>query len=205
MVTRAFKYVVKASIASVDDISQTPAAIATSLNILFGSQSTNNNEKVERQDYELKLRWLKAFLLRRFGWKLNDEFRHLRKLAILRGLCHKVGLELVPRDYDMDSPNPFRKDDIVSMIPVCKVNIYAPHPSLILFSLSSPFLFSISFSLMVCSFYDPPQHVICSSADGRTLLESSKVALDKGKLEDAVNYGTKVRIRVTMLSFQLSA
>ncbi|KAL0441654.1 UNVERIFIED_CONTAM: protein TSS [Sesamum radiatum] len=34
-------------------------------------------------------------------------------------------------------------------------------------------------------------HVGCSSADGRTLLESSKIALDKGKLEDAVNYGTK--------------
>lgn len=36
------------------------------------------------------------------------------------------------------------------------------------------------------------QHVACSSADGRNLLESSKTALDKGKLEDAVNYGTKV-------------
>jgi len=36
------------------------------------------------------------------------------------------------------------------------------------------------------------QHVVYSSADGRTLLESSKVALDKGKLEEAVNYGTKV-------------
>jgi protein TIF31 len=35
------------------------------------------------------------------------------------------------------------------------------------------------------------QHVACSSADGRTLLESSKTFLDKGKLEDAVNYGTK--------------
>lgn len=37
-----------------------------------------------------------------------------------------------------------------------------------------------------------PQHVACSSADGRTLLESSKTSLDKGKLEDAVNYGAKV-------------
>lgn len=36
------------------------------------------------------------------------------------------------------------------------------------------------------------QHVACSSADGRTLLESSKTSLDKGKLDDAVNYGTKV-------------
>lgn len=38
------------------------------------------------------------------------------------------------------------------------------------------------------------QHVGCSSIDGRNLLEASKIALDKGKLEDAVNYGTKVHI-----------
>jgi protein TIF31 len=42
--------------------------------------------------------------------------------------------------------------------------------------------------------HNASQNVGCSSADGRTLLESSKVALDKGKLEDAVNYGTKVII-----------
>ena len=36
------------------------------------------------------------------------------------------------------------------------------------------------------------QQAACSSADGRQLLESSKTALDKGKLEDAVTYGTKV-------------
>jgi hypothetical protein len=36
------------------------------------------------------------------------------------------------------------------------------------------------------------QQVACSSADGRTLLESSKTALDKGKLDDAVTFGTKV-------------
>lgn len=36
------------------------------------------------------------------------------------------------------------------------------------------------------------QHILCSSADGRDLLESSKTALDKGKLDDAVTYGTKV-------------
>lgn len=36
------------------------------------------------------------------------------------------------------------------------------------------------------------QQAACSSADGRQLLESSKTALDKGKLEDAVAYGTKV-------------
>lgn len=47
----------------------------------------------------------------------------------------------------------------------------------------------IGFALVLESFL---QHVACSSADGRNLLESSKTALDKGKLDDAVIHGTKV-------------
>ncbi|CAI5476528.1 unnamed protein product, partial [Closterium sp. Yama58-4] len=35
------------------------------------------------------------------------------------------------------------------------------------------------------------KHVLCTSADGRTLLEASKAALDKGKLDEAVSCGTK--------------
>jgi hypothetical protein len=33
----------------------------------------------------------------------------------------QVGIELVPRDFDMDSPHPFRKSDVVSLVPVHKV------------------------------------------------------------------------------------
>lgn len=33
----------------------------------------------------------------------------------------QVGLELFPRDYDMESPKPFGKFDIISLVPVCKV------------------------------------------------------------------------------------
>ncbi|KAF2283066.1 hypothetical protein GH714_043725 [Hevea brasiliensis] len=67
MVTRAFKHIVKAVIASVENVADLSAAVASSLNFLLGS-------------------WL----------------------------------ELVPRDYDMECPNPFRKFDIISMVPVCK-------------------------------------------------------------------------------------
>ncbi|XP_021639689.2 protein REDUCED CHLOROPLAST COVERAGE 3 isoform X2 [Hevea brasiliensis] len=154
MVTRAFKHIVKAVIASVENVADLSAAIASSLNFLLGSCGMEDNDQNMKDDYVLKLRWLRTFLSRRFGWTLKDEFLHLRKLSVLRGLCHKVGLELVPRDYDMECPNPFGKFDIISIVPVCK-------------------------------------HVGCSSADGRNFLESSKMALDKGKLEDAVNYGTK--------------
>ncbi|XVE89045.1 hypothetical protein DITRI_Ditri19aG0118400 [Diplodiscus trichospermus] len=153
MVTRAFKHVLRAVVASVDKFEDLPSAIASTLNFLLGNGRVEDNAHNGNDDY-LKVRWLRKFFAAKFGWKLRDEFWHLRKLSILWGLCHKVGLELVPRDYDMECPEPFRNCDIISMYPVCK-------------------------------------HVGCSSADGRTLLESSKIALDKGKLDDAVNYGTK--------------
>ncbi|GAB4861594.1 hypothetical protein Ancab_036787 [Ancistrocladus abbreviatus] len=96
-----------------------------------------------------------VFLMKRYDWDISGfNYKDLRKFAILRGLCQKVGIELVPRDYNMNSPVPFHMADIVSLIPVPK---QAPY----------------------------------SSANGRQLLESSKTALDKGKLEEAVNDGTK--------------
>ncbi|XP_043722388.1 protein TSS isoform X3 [Telopea speciosissima] len=159
MVTRAFKHILKAIIASVENLGDLPAAIASSLNFFLGSCIKEINDQDLTNDYTLILRCLKTFVARRFGWRLKDEFQHLRKFSILKGLCHKVGLELAPRDYDMDSPNPFKKSDVISVVPVCK-------------------------------------HVTCSSADGRNLLESSKIALDKGKLEDAVNYGTKALAKI---------
>ncbi|KAA8522830.1 hypothetical protein F0562_009253 [Nyssa sinensis] len=153
MVVRAYKHVLQAVLAAVDNVADLATLVASCLNILLGTPSTENADITN--DDNLKWKWVETFLLKRFGWRWKSESRHdLRKFAILRGLCHKVGLELVPRDYDMDSVSPFKKSDIISMVPVYK-------------------------------------HVACSSADGRTLLESSKTSLDKGKLDDAVNYGTK--------------
>ncbi|CAN6233123.1 unnamed protein product [Urochloa humidicola] len=155
MVVRAFKHVLRAIIAAVDDVNDVADSVASCLNILLGPFPEENNNGNCGEDHNLRKRCLEVFLTKRFGWKWKNEYSlDLRKYAILRGLCHKVGLELVTKDYDMDMPNPFRKSDIISVVPIYK-------------------------------------HVACSSADGRTLLESSKTFLDKGKLEDAVNYGTK--------------
>jgi protein TIF31 len=146
MVTRAFKHILKVVIASINNISDLSAAIASSLNFLLGSCGVEGSDQTMKDDHALKLQWLRTFLSQRFGWTLKDEFQHLRKLSILRGLCHKVpivltavgccicpnhgfynkfpcqvGLELVPRDYDMECSNPFRKCDIISVVPVCKV------------------------------------------------------------------------------------
>ncbi|XP_068638770.1 protein REDUCED CHLOROPLAST COVERAGE 3-like isoform X2 [Aristolochia californica] len=154
MVTRAFKHLLKAIVSAVENIDELSSAIAAALNILLGSCPMQNVDHELNELYVLKMAWLRTFLKKRYNWNLRDDFQHLRKFSILRGVCHKVGLELTPKDYDMDSPDPFKKSDVISMVPVYK-------------------------------------HVACSSADGRTLLESSKTSLDKGKLEDAVNYGTK--------------
>ncbi|KAI4380533.1 hypothetical protein MLD38_006711 [Melastoma candidum] len=155
MVVRAYKHILQAVVAAVTNVADSAAAIASCLNLLLGTSSSEEQDVDTIKDEELKWKWVESFLWKRFTWQWKPETSHdIRKFAILRGICHKVGLELVPRDFDMDTPSPFKTNDIISMVPVYK-------------------------------------HVACSSADGRTLLESSKTSLDKGKLEDAVNYGTK--------------
>ncbi|KAF8094347.1 hypothetical protein N665_0365s0033 [Sinapis alba] len=151
MIIRAYKHILQAVIAAVENTADVAISIATCLNVLLGTPSDTESE----YDEKIKWTWVETFISKRFGWDWKHEgCQELRKFSILRGLSHKVGLELVPKDYEMDTSSPFKKLDIISMVPVYK-------------------------------------HVACSSADGRTLLESSKTSLDKGKLEDAVNYGTK--------------
>ncbi|XP_010321505.2 protein REDUCED CHLOROPLAST COVERAGE 1 isoform X2 [Solanum lycopersicum] len=154
MIIRAFKHILQAVIASVVEIEDLAAVIAATLNMMLGFPE--NDEQNEPHGIDpLVWRWLELFLKNRYEWETGIlNYKDVRKITILRGLCLKVGIELVPRDYDVNSPNPFRKEDIVSLVPVHK-------------------------------------QAVCSSADGRQLLESSKTALDKGKLEDAVSYGTK--------------
>ncbi|XP_057454810.1 protein REDUCED CHLOROPLAST COVERAGE 1 isoform X3 [Lotus japonicus] len=154
MIVRAFKHILRAVISAVVDKEKMATSIAGALNLLLGVPENRESDK-SCELHPIVWRWLVLFLKKRFDWDLSRlNYKDVRKFAILRGLCHKVGIELAPRDFDMDSPFPFQKSDIVSLVPVHK-------------------------------------QAACSSADGRQLLESSKTALDKGKLEDAVTYGTK--------------
>ncbi|XP_068495896.1 protein REDUCED CHLOROPLAST COVERAGE 1-like isoform X2 [Phaseolus vulgaris] len=158
MIVRAFKHILQAVIAVVDK-EKMAASIAAALNLLLGVPENRESDK-SCKIHPLVWKWLEVFLKKRFDWDLSSlNYSDVRKFAILRGLCHKVGIEFVPRDLDMDCPIPFQKSDIVSLVPVHK-------------------------------------QAACSSADGRQLLESSKTALDKGKLEDAVSYGTKALARL---------
>ncbi|KAL2893231.1 Protein TSS [Bienertia sinuspersici] len=122
MIVRAYKHILQAVIASVgiDDVAVT---VASALNLMLGVSESGNSDK-SYNVHSLVWRWLELFLLKRYDWDINGfNFKDLRKFSLLHGLCQKVGLELIPRDYDMNSPNPFRKTDIVSLIPVHKVRI----------------------------------------------------------------------------------
>ncbi|XVF33173.1 hypothetical protein REPUB_Repub17cG0145800 [Reevesia pubescens] len=153
MIVRAFKHILQAVIAVVNT-DKMAVSIASALNLMLGVPENGELHKSCKIHF-LVWKWLQVFLMKRYEWDISNlDFNDIRKFAILRGLCHKVGIELVPRDFDMDSPSPFQPSDVVSLVPVHK-------------------------------------QAACSSADGRQLLESSKTALDKGKLEDAVTYGTK--------------
>ena len=116
MVTRAFKQVLKAVIASVNNVADLSTAIASCLNFLLGSCTLEDNEQNLSDDHALKFHWLRAFLAKRFDWRLKDEFQHLRKLSILRGLCHKVQswlpsiLTSLKWDYNDFSPFKSRLD-----------------------------------------------------------------------------------------------
>ncbi|KAG9155602.1 hypothetical protein Leryth_017024 [Lithospermum erythrorhizon] len=154
MIVRAFKHILQAVISAFGKPEEMATVIAVALNMMFGVRDHEQPSEMIGV-HSLIWRWMKVFLKQRYGWDLtSSNYKDVRKFAILRGLCHKVGIELVSRDFDMASPTPFQKHDIVSLVPVHK-------------------------------------QAACSSADGRQLLESSKTALDKGKLEDAVTYGTK--------------
>lgn len=95
MVTRAFKYVLKAVIASVGNVADLSPVIASTLNFLLGScQLEDTDENSSDDHHHLRLQWLCKFLFKRFGWTLKDEFQHLRKISLLRGLCYKVSSPL---------------------------------------------------------------------------------------------------------------
>ena len=81
MVTRAYKHILEAVIASVENFAELSATIVSTLNFLFG----------DNKEYQsVKLQWLQAFLAKRYDFKIKDEWQHLRKISVLRGLCHKV-------------------------------------------------------------------------------------------------------------------
>lgn len=91
MVVRAYKHILQAVVAAVDDDSDLASSIASCLNILLGTPSFEANDADITTCDELKWKWVEIFVLKRFGWKWKYESsQDLRKFSILRGLCHKV-------------------------------------------------------------------------------------------------------------------
>ncbi|KAM7275640.1 hypothetical protein ACFE04_017506 [Oxalis oulophora] len=124
MIIRAYKHILQAVIAAVRDPTKMAATIAAALNLMLGVPANEESNK-SCNIHSLSWKWLEVFVNKRYEWDLSSlSYKDIRKFAILRGLCHKVGIELVPRDFDMNSPTPFQESDIVSLVPVHKATIY---------------------------------------------------------------------------------
>lgn len=83
MVVRAFKHILQAVVAAVDNIADLAGSIASCLNLLLGTPLADDDES--------KWKWVESFLSKRFACQWRNEYRtDLRKFSILRGICHKV-------------------------------------------------------------------------------------------------------------------
>lgn len=91
MVVRAYKHILQAVVAAVDNGVDLAASIASCLNLLLGTPSPEDPDADVTNDDNIKWKWVETFLLKRFSWHWKYESsQDLRKFAILRGLCHKV-------------------------------------------------------------------------------------------------------------------
>lgn len=91
MVVRAFKHILRAVVAAVSDTDDLAESIASCLNVLLGTLPSENVDPSLASDHKLKEKWLENFLYKRFGWRWKEEnYKDLRKLSLLCGLCHKV-------------------------------------------------------------------------------------------------------------------
>ncbi|KAF5200411.1 Tss-like protein [Thalictrum thalictroides] len=96
MIVRAYKHILQAAVASVDNIADLAGAVAACLNILLGSPSDENTDTDMANDDKLKWKWVETFLSKRFGWQWDSRnCKDLRKFALLRGLCHKALAKLL--------------------------------------------------------------------------------------------------------------
>lgn len=90
MIVRAFKHILQAVIAAVADHEKMAVSIAAALNLMLGVPESRDSDKSCHVN-PLVWRWLEVFLKKRYEWDLSSSsFKDVRKIAILRGLCHKV-------------------------------------------------------------------------------------------------------------------
>eukprot|EP00850_Spirogloea_muscicola_P010356 SM000060S19688 [mRNA] locus=s60:651874:664049:+ [translate_table: standard] len=127
MVARAFKQVLQASIASAQQKHLSVAdVIASAFNVMLGEPRQGDkamDKHVGSFDklHSLVWTWVEAYTQNRFGWTMQPGTREgLRKVFLLRSLCHKMGIEVAAMDFDFGTLIPFRSIDIISMFPVFK-------------------------------------------------------------------------------------
>lgn len=91
MIVRAYKHILQAVVAAVDNVADLSALVASCLNMLLGTPSGGSDDPEIATEEILKCKWVETFILKRFGWQFKfHSCRDLRKFSVLRGVCHKV-------------------------------------------------------------------------------------------------------------------
>ncbi|CAH8314549.1 unnamed protein product [Eruca vesicaria subsp. sativa] len=108
MIVRAYKHILQAVVAAVENTADLAISIASCLNVLLGTPSDTESE----YDEKIKWTWVETFMSKRFGWDWKHEgCQELRKFAILRGLSHKAtiyqqkALDINERELGLDHPD----------------------------------------------------------------------------------------------------
>ncbi|KAG5407207.1 hypothetical protein IGI04_013326 [Brassica rapa subsp. trilocularis] len=108
MIVRAYKHILQAVVAAVENAADLAISIATCLNVLLGTPSDTESE----YDEKIKWTWVETFISKRYGWDWKHEgCQELRKFSILRGLSHKAtiyqqkALDINERELGLDHPD----------------------------------------------------------------------------------------------------
>ncbi|KAH0935687.1 hypothetical protein HID58_012804 [Brassica napus] len=108
MIVRAYKHILQAVVAAVENAADIAISIATCLNVLLGTPSDTESE----YDEKIKWTWVETFISKRYGWDWKHEgCQELRKFSILRGLSHKAtiyqqkALDINERELGLDHPD----------------------------------------------------------------------------------------------------
>ncbi|KAH0871304.1 hypothetical protein HID58_078326 [Brassica napus] len=108
MIVRAYKHILQAVVAAVENTADLAISIATCLNVLLGTPSDTESE----YDEKIKWTWVETFISKRYGWDWKHEgCQELRKFSILRGLSHKAtiyqqkALDINERELGLDHPD----------------------------------------------------------------------------------------------------
>ncbi|EFC43515.1 hypothetical protein NAEGRDRAFT_80039 [Naegleria gruberi] len=128
MITRAAKHIYNKYLRSVED-SNLATFISKFLCCIFGTNvdehEPNKKDKKALEETDITQATLFSLIKERvkthYRFELEDDFiTKFKTIATVRSFCMKIGLQILLREYQFNTANPFNQNDILSLEPVVK-------------------------------------------------------------------------------------